>query len=130
MADKRAIKEQREYIRETVPNPEKKSVLELPISHEEFMAARFFYASGPVDNMKGKFFMKSGRGGTFSNKVDIEKTYNLLAPLDADIDEEEAKKKRNKKKERDDDDDDRGCCGAWYCCPFRCSWKILCSFFG
>lgn len=42
-------------------------------------------------------------------------------------DEEEAKEKRKEKKEKADD---KGCCGAWYCCPFRCSWKLLCSFFG
>ena len=51
-------------------------------------------------------------------------------PLDDEVDELKAEIKRKKKKDRDDDDDEKGCCGAWYCCPFRCSWRMLCSFFG
>lgn len=52
-------------------------------------------------------------------------------PIEYDEDEIESEIERDKEKKRKDKgDDDKGCCGAWYCCPFRCSWKILCSFFG
>lgn len=61
---------------------------------------------------------------TYSSQY-IKDVYIKEHPLD--IDEEEAKEERKEKKEKDDD---KGCCGAWYCCPFRCSWKLLCSFLG
>lgn len=126
MASKQQVEEQQKFIRHHVPNPHRQSFVELPISHEEYMAARFKSSAGAVGNMRGRFQMKSNNGGTFTDEVDIERTYNILK-TNEEYDEEEAEEKRKEKKEKDND---KGCCGAWYCCPFRCSWKLLCSFFG
>lgn len=125
---KRLTEEQQKYIRHQVPNPKKAAFVDLPISHEEYLKARLQNSYGKVGEMTGRFWMKSDKWGSFTDEVDIERTYTFLGNWDKD--EEEAKENRKKKKERDKDDDDEGCCDAWYCCPFRCSWKMLCSFLG
>lgn len=123
-AEKNSIEKQKKYIRYYVPNPDKKSQLDVPISHEEYLAAHFKSSSGTAGNMKGRVLFKAVHG-IYTDEVDLERTYLLLE----DRDEEEARERRKRKKD-EKDEDDKGCCGAWYCCPFRCLWKIFCCFFG
>lgn len=98
--DKRAVEEQRKYIRHHVPNPKKEAFVDLPISHEEYLKARFKTSHGKVGEMTGRFWMES-EWSSFTDEVDLERTYVLLDGWDED--EEEAKENRKKKKERDDE---------------------------
>ena len=135
MASKRDIQEQQKFIRQNVPNPKQESVVYASISHEEYKAAKLRSVTGSGSDLKGQFWMKSGKDGTFTNEVDIEKTYTILKTQDI-IDEEEAKARRKEKKKeeraerRAEQREESGCCGAWYCSPFRCSWNFFCSFLG